>query len=181
MIGDALLSAVGLPLVAESAETFLKWTPETFYAVAAVAHAALVWVGYRLLGADPEYNTVTAAFTCAVLGNAVAFVGRTHGVVGFTATAIAFYGLLLVSSGIDLFRSLLIFALVLGSYGAIGAYVADNTPLDAYSIDGVPKVIMTGGFKPEPLDRTDGDAVPYLDSDEEPSYRDDSDQGSDGR
>lgn len=176
---DLAIPAVGMTLLAESGEALITWTPETFYLAAALAHAFLIFVGYRILGADPEYNTVTAALTCAAVGNVVAFAARTHGVVGFTVTAVAFYGLLLLTSGVDIFRSLLVFILVLGSYGALGTYIAQKTPLDAYNIEGVPKVIMTGGFQPEPIERKDGDAVPYLDEEGEPEYRDGPEDGTD--
>jgi hypothetical protein len=171
--------AFGTGLLAESGDALLSWTPETFYLVAALAQAVIIFVGYRLLGADPEHNTVTAALICAALGNVVAFAVRTHGVVGFTVTALGFYGLLLLTSGVDIFRSLFVFLLVIGSYGALGTYIAKNTPLDAYDIEGVPKVIMTGGFKPEPLERKDGDTVPYLDEKGEPEDRDGADDRSD--
>lgn len=172
MLLEAAVPAFGLSLIAESGDALITWTPETFYVAAALAHAALIWVGYRLLGADPEHNTVTAALACAAVGNVVAFAARSHGVVGFTVTAIAFYVLLLLASGIDIFRSLLVFAILIGSYGALGTYITQRTPLDAYDIAGIPKVIMTGGFQPEPLERKEGDAVPYLDSEEDPAYRD---------
>lgn len=172
MFIDAVFSAVGVPILAQSGEPMITWTPRTFYLASALVHSVLIFVGYRLLGADPQHNTVLTAIGCAAIGNLAAFVARSYGgVVGFTITAMAFYGLLLLGSGVDLFRSLLVFTLVLGSYGALGSLIAERTPLDAYDIKGVPKVIMTGGFKPEPLERKEGDAVPYLDS-EDGEYRD---------
>ena len=147
--------AGGMPLLAESSKALFEWTPTTFYIATGVIHTIVIWVGMQLFGADPEYNTIPAAMAAAAVGNVAAFMLRDYGIVGVISTAGLYLLLLLISSGVDIFRTVIAFILVMGTYGAAGNFISQRTPLDAYAIGGIPKVIMTGGFKPEPLERPD--------------------------
>lgn len=150
---ESLFATLGvLTLVAESGKALITWTPTTFYVAVALVHIPVIWGGYRILGGDAEYANFATALAATAIGNLVAFLVRDFGVVGFVITAMAFYGLLVMLSGTDIFRSVLVFFLVLGTYGVFGNFVTERTPLDAYEIGGVAKVIMTGGFEPEPME-----------------------------
>jgi len=162
-MGFASLLVGGLTLVAESSKALLEWTPTTFYVAAGIVDTVVIWVGMQLFGADPEYNTIPAAVAAAAVGNVAAFFLRDMGVVGVTATGMIFVALLLVCSGIDIFRTTIVFILVMATYGGLGQFIASRTPLNAYDIGGVPKVIMTGGFEPEPIERPDPNTPPDLD------------------
>ncbi|MFB6351649.1 MAG: hypothetical protein ABEN55_15155 [Bradymonadaceae bacterium] len=145
----------GLTLVAESSKALMEWTPTTFYIAAGVVDTVVIWVGMQLFGADPEYNTIPAAMAAAAVGNVAAFFLKDHGVVGVTATAGIWVFLLMITSGMDIFRTIIAFILVMGTYAGLGQFIAARTPLTAYDIGGVPKVTMTGGFEPEPIKRPD--------------------------
>ena len=97
-----------------------------------------------------------AAVAAAAVANVGAFFMKDMGVVGVVGTAGAYLGLLVLTSGVDVFRSTLVFMLVMASYWGLGTYVVDRTPLDPYQIGGPTKVMLTGGFEAEPLD-SDGD------------------------
>lgn len=141
-------------LLAESSETLFQWNPTTFYVACGVIHTVVIWIGMQLFGADPEYNTIPAAIAAAAVGNVAAYFLRDFGVVGFISTAGVFVLLLLISSGIDIFRTVIVFILVMGSYAAVGKYVVGQTEMTAYDLGGVPKVTMKG-LKAEPLERPD--------------------------
>lgn len=143
-------------LVAESS-AIITWTPTTFYIAAAIVQTAVIWFGYQVLGGDREYNNIPSAMAAATVGNVVAFFMRDFGVVGVAGTFGAWFLLLLLTSGVDLFRSLVVFILVMLSYWGLGSFIAPRTPLDASSIGGVPEVEMTGGFKEEPVGQGERD------------------------
>jgi len=142
----------GPGLVAESS-AMITWTPTTFYVAAAIVQTVVIWFGYQLLGGDREYNNVPSAMAAATVGNVIAYFMRDFGVVGVAGTFGAWFMLLILTSGIDLFRSLAVFFLVMLSYWGLGAFIVHRTPLDAYTIGGVPKVELTGGFQEEPIER----------------------------
>jgi hypothetical protein len=152
MFVDALIASGGLPLLAESTKALVTWTPTTFYIAAAIIQVPVIWLGYQFLGGDPEYTNFPAALAVAAVGNVIAFFLKDLGVVGAVSTSAALYGLLLVTSGIDIFRSMAVFGLVMMSYWGFGQFVVERTPLDAYSIGGPAKVMLTGGLQPEPLE-----------------------------
>ena len=157
MFVDVLISSGGMPLLAESTKALLTWTPTTFYIAAALIQVPVIWRGYQFLGGDPEYTNFPAALSVAAVGNVIAFFLRDLGVVGAVATTAAIYGLLLVTSGIDIFRSMLVFGLVMISYWGFGQFVIERTPLNAYRIGGPAKVMLTGGFQPEPIGRDEAE------------------------
>jgi hypothetical protein len=146
----------GSGLVAESS-AMITWTPTTFYVAAAVVHTVVIWFGYQLLGGDREYNNVPSAMAAATVGNVAAYFMRDFGVVGVAGTFGAWFLLLIITSGIDLFRSFVVFILVMLSYWGLGTFIAQRTPLDAYTIGGVPKMEMTGGFQEEPIESSERD------------------------
>lgn len=151
MSPDVLLPGADLAVIAQSGKALIRWTPTTFYAAAAVIHTAVIWLGYRMLGLEAEYNTVTAALASATVANVAAFFLKDFGIVGVIGTGAAFVTMLLLTSGMDIFRTLMVFALTMMVYGGMGNFIAQRTPLNAYDMGGVPKVIMTGGFQPEPI------------------------------
>lgn len=159
----ATLLMGGLTLVAESSQALIEWTPTTFYVANGIVHTIVIWVGMQLFGADPEYNTIPAAIAAAAVGNVAAFFLKDFGIVGVISTAGVFVALLLISSGIDIFRTVIVFILVMATYGGLGQFIASRTPLNAYDIGGVPKVIMTGGFEPEPIGRPEEEEPPDID------------------
>lgn len=159
MFADFLMLGGNVTLLGQSAKALVEWNPTTFYIAAAILHIPVIWVGYRLLDADPEYNTFPAAIASAAVGNVAAFFLKDFGVVGVIGAAGTFFIMLMVTSGIDIFRSIFVFILAMGMYWGVGTFVAKRTPLDAYSIGGVTKVLMTGGFQPEPLKRKDDEEL----------------------
>lgn len=152
-MGMQWLAIGGVPgLVAESS-AMITWTPTTFYVAAAIVQTVVIWFGYQLLGGDREYNNFPSAMAAAAVGNVIAYFMRDFGVVGVAGTFGAWFLLLFVTSGVDLFRSLVVFVLVMLTYWGLGSFVVQRTPLDAYAIGGVPKVELTGGFQEEPIER----------------------------
>jgi hypothetical protein len=53
------------------AQSFLTWTPTTFYATCAIIQAIVILVSFRLLNVDPEQNTVIGALVAISAGEAL--------------------------------------------------------------------------------------------------------------
>lgn len=140
-------------LVAESSKALITWTPVTFYVACALVQTLVIWLGYRLLGADPEYNNFWSALIAASLANLAAYGMKDLGVIGAIGTFGVYFFTLIITSGVAIFRSIVVFVLVMLTYWGVGTFVANRTPLTAYDMGGVPKVEMTGGFEEEPVQR----------------------------
>ncbi len=161
---DWLAAGGAAGLIAESSKALFAWTPTTFYIASAVVHTLVIWLGYQLLGGDREYNNFPSALGAAAVGNVLAYFLRDFGVVGVAGTFGGYFLLLLLTSGIDIFRTVVVFILVMSAYWGFGTIVVERTPLDVYSIGGVPQVEMTGGYKNEPIERPEkkdpNDSIP---------------------
>ena len=117
------MEALLLADVAVAAKALITWTPETYYVAAAIAHAVVIFLGFRILQVDPEHNSAIGAIIGAAIIGAACYVlkgGELFSALG--SIGIIFLVLLAVSGG-EALKALLVGVAVIASYGGVGAVV----------------------------------------------------------
>lgn len=146
---DLALGAHSFPMIAEA---LITWTPVTFYVAAGIAQAITAYATFKLMGVDPENNTIIGAIIAAVVINLVAYFTRDYGLAGVLGTGAAIFGMLVAVTSGEALRAAFVAALCMGVYAGVGFVVVPRTPLTADKIGGLPAVMMKGGLEEEPLD-----------------------------
>ena len=156
MLFDLIAPVANTPLLAEAAIT---WTPATFYVAAGIVHVIVYLLVYRILQTDPEHNTFVGAVFAAAIANAAAYFLRDAGLFGILAAGSIHFALLVGISSGEVVKSLVVFLIALAAYAGLGHFVIPRTPLDVNQIDGIPRVIMTGGLEAEPITEEEADEM----------------------
>ncbi len=146
------MEALILANVAIAAKALLTWTPVTFYVTVAIAHAIVIFFGFRMLQVDPEHNSIVGVVIGAAVIGVAGFLlkdGELFSALG--AIGIIFLVVVGVSGG-EAIKGLMIGAVCIGTYGLVGAFVIPRTPLVLDEVGGLTNVVMTGQFKVEPLE-----------------------------
>ncbi|MFB6262318.1 MAG: hypothetical protein ABEL76_01650 [Bradymonadaceae bacterium] len=154
------MSALGqYILIAESSKALITWTPTTFYIAAALFHIPLIYGIYRLTDADPTHNTVLGAVFCAVAGNATAYGLRHLGIFGVLGTIGIYLVLLVAVSGMDFFRSFVVFAALSLFYAGAVKFVVPRTPLTGATIGGYPRALAMGEVRSQSVGSLTGGTI----------------------
>ncbi len=167
------MEALLLANVAIAAEALITWTPVTYYVAAAIAHAIIIFVGFRVLQVDPEHNSVIGAVIGAAIIAVACFMlkgGELFSALG--SIGIIFMVLLGVSGG-EAIKALVVGVAVIGTYGAVGSFIIPRTPLDLEDIGGLTLVVMEGDFKVEPLEGQEDDLYEHTKSKADRDLEDD--------
>lgn len=144
---DALSSH---PILAAAAIT---WTPLTFYIAVALVQAVVIIAGFKLLQVDPEHNSIVGAIIAVVVIAAAGYLTRDTGLIAVIATGVALLGMLMLISGADALKSLVMSGVCLGVYFVVAQVVVPRTPLTIEQVGGITRVMMTGGIQDEPFDK----------------------------
>jgi|GEM_PF-2357466 len=156
MLVDIFAASLEVGVLAKAAIT---WTPVTFYVVATVIHTLMILLLFKVLHVDPEHNSFIGALIAALIGNAAVFFLRDFGLFGnLGAAAIYFATLAAVSSG-EVLKSLVVFTGALAVYAGLALFLVPRTPLTAETINGLPKIMITGGFTAEPISEEQADEL----------------------
>lgn len=157
-----------IPTLATWRELLTTWNPVTFYALATVVQSFAIYLGYALLGGDTDHNTWTTALIGAAIGNGAAY-GLRHyePLVGVIGTTLVYLAVLVTFSGVDMFRSIAVFGLVVASYAGLVHGLEPRTDLEIRPLGSIPQAAHQGGLQKAPIDRTpqgddtDSDLVPH--------------------
>lgn len=144
---DALFSTTFLAAAA------ITWTPLTFYIAVAIVQAIVIVIGFKVLQVDPEHNAFIGALIAVVVIAAAGYLTRNTGLIAVIVTGIALLGMLMLISGADALKSLMLGSACLGVYFLVAQVVIPRTPLSVDQIGGMTKVMMTGGIADEPFDK----------------------------
>ncbi len=136
------------------------WTPETFYAVAAVVQLLLILGAFRLLGLSPEHNTFVGAAIVVIPANGVAFFMKYMGLVGVLIPAVVFFGLLTFVTRGDVLKAGAAWFGSMAVYWGMATLIlptADDLYID--DLGGLPQVLLEGGLEVEPMTEDDLEAL----------------------
>lgn len=148
MIAELFAPLAQTPFLAEAA---IDWTPETFYATAAVVHTVIYLLGFRLMQVDPEHNTFVGAVIAAVIANFAAFALSSFGLFGILGAGFIHFAVLAAISSGEVLKSLVVFLVALGAYAGLAQVITERSPLTVEEIGGIPQAIVTGGLEAEPM------------------------------
>lgn len=135
------------------AEAAITWTPLTFYVAVALLQAIIIVVGFKVLQVDPEHNAFIGAALAVVVIAAAGYFTRDTGLVAVIVTGVALFGMLMIISGADALKSIIMAAACLGAYFLVAQVVLPRTPLTVDKVGGITKVMTTGGIEDEPFDK----------------------------
>ena len=144
---DVLFS---LPILAKAAIT---WTPLTFYVAVAILQTVVIIAGFKILQIDPEHNAFIGAIIAVVVIAAAGYLTRDTGLVAVIATGVALLGMMMLITGADALKSIMLASICLGTYFVVAQVVLPRTPLTVDAVGGMTKVMMTGGIADEPFDK----------------------------
>lgn len=136
----------------------ITWTPVTYYVAMGIVHLVVILLGFRAMQVDAENNTFIGALMAAGAIGAAGYFLRDFGVVGVMIYGGVLFGSLIAVTSGETLKSFFMTLIVIASY-AIGGnfFVQPHTPLTLEQVNGVTRVVMTGGLKAEPMTEEDAD------------------------
>lgn len=137
------------------AASAITWTPVTFYVAMGIIHTIVVLLGYRILEIDAEHNSFVGAVLAAIAINVIGYFVRDVGVVGIMMSGATIFGMLVLVSSGEALKALGMSFVIFASYGLVGSFIVERTPLTIDDIAGVPRMVTTGGLEAEPITEED--------------------------
>lgn len=139
------------------AQSFLTWSPVTFYAVCALIQAVVIFVSFRFLNVDPEQNTIIGALIAGAAINIACYLLRDSLLVCVIANIGLTFGALVAISAGEALKAVMVSVLCMSVYWVAGTTILPKTPLNINDIGGMTKVIRQGGLEAESLDTQERD------------------------
>ena len=130
----------------------LTWTPITYYVAMGIIHLLLILLGFRAMQVDAENNTFVGAFIGALIIGLLGYFTRDFGVVGVMAFGAVSFGTLVAITSGEALKSFFMLCLVIASFAIGGNLMLEpRTPLTLEQVNGMTRVVMTGGLEAEPM------------------------------
>jgi hypothetical protein len=138
----------------------LTWTPVTYYVAMGIIHTLIILLGFRAMQVDAENNTFIGALIAAGVIGVTGYFTRDFGVLGVMGFGVVGFGIIVAVTSGEALKSFIMFSVIIASFGIGGRFMVEpNTPLTLDQVNGMTRVVMTGGLEAEPMTEEDSDKL----------------------